>query len=124
MMSSEFDAHGCDEGHYTTPSHPRCPTCGAPQTDTVDLAERRGEIVTWTVSRSTPPGVREPNPVAIVAFAVADTEVRAIGQLTTADSVETGTAVEPVPADDLRDPDAGIREAASQRWTGHRFRPV
>mgnify|MGYP006280117275 CR=1 FL=1 len=117
-------AHGCEAGHYTVPSHPRCPECGAAQTETVDLSDRTGEVVTWTVSRATPPGVREPNPVAIVAFTVADTDVRALGQLTTADAVESGVAVEPVPADELRDPDAGIREAASQTWSGWRFDPV
>lgn len=123
-MTERLRAHGCENGHYTHPEHQRCPTCGAPQTETVDLSDRRAEIVTWTVSRSTPPGVREPNPVAIVTFEVEDTAVRAIGQLTTAEDVETGATVEPVPADDLRDPDAGIREPASQRWTGHRFRPL
>lgn len=123
-MADGLLAHGCEDGHYTHPPHPRCPTCGAPQTDAVDLADERGTVVTWTVSRAPPPGVRDPNPVAIVAFEIEADEVRVIGQLTTADGVGTGDAVEPVAVEELREPGAGIREPASQDWNGYRFEPL
>ncbi len=116
-------AHRCPNGHVTYPGHPVCPTCREEQAETVDLSERVGEVVTWTTSTATPPGVREPNTLAIVSFAVGDDTVRAIGQVTTAE-VSTGDSVEPVYVDELRDPEAGIREAASQSWDGYRFRPV
>jgi uncharacterized OB-fold protein len=112
----------CPEGHLSYPTHPRCPECGRPQEETVDLADRTAEVVTWTTSTATPPGVREPNHLAIVAFEVDGESVRAIGQLT--DPAETGDAVEPVYAAELRDPDASIREPASQVWDGYRFTPV
>lgn len=116
-------AYRCQNGHLTMPSHARCPECGASQTDTIDLTDRTAEIVTWTTSTATPPGVRSPNHLGIVAFDVDGTEVRTLGQLTTG-SVEIGDAVEPIPVDELRDPDAGIRAAASQSWDGYRFAPV
>lgn len=80
-------------------------------------------IVTWTVSTATPPGVRSPNPIAIVAFSVEDETVRAIGQLTT-DEVAIGDEVRPTPCEELRDPEAGIRARESQSWGGYRFEPV
>lgn len=116
-------AHRCPNGHLTYPGHDVCPDCGEPQTETVDLSERTGEVITWTTSTATPPGVRSPNTLAIVEFDVEGTPVRAIGQVTT-DAVETGDAVEPVYVVQLRDPDAGIREPDSQRWDGFRFAPV
>ena len=116
-------AHRCERGHLTYPGHPRCPTCGEPQVETVDLTDRTATVVTWTVSTSTPPGVRQPNPIAIVEFDVDGDPVRAIGGLTT-DGVETGDAVRPVHVEELRDPEAGIRDAASQSWDGYRFEPV
>ncbi|MCU4799423.1 OB-fold domain-containing protein [Halobacteria archaeon HArc-gm2] len=125
-----FDAHICQNGHVTYPGHTLCPECHEPQTDTVDLADRTGEVVTWTTSTATPPGVRAPNTIAIVEFDVSDAtdggddSVRAIGQVTEDDDVETGDAVEPVYAEELRDPEAGIKEPASQGWDGYRFRPV
>ena len=126
-MSDEtttFDAHRCENGHVTYPGHTRCPECGAAQTETVDLADRTGEVVTWTTSTATPPGVREPNHLAIVEFQVDGEYVRALGQLTTADGVEIGSEVTPVYEAELRKPGAGIREPDSQSWDGYRFEPA
>jgi uncharacterized OB-fold protein len=119
---SEFAAHRCPNGHLTYPGHARCPDCGEAQTETVDLANREAEVVTWTTSTATPPGVRAPNTLAIVAFEIGDQRVRAIGQVE--DEVEIGDTVEPVYVEQLRDPEAGIREPASQSWDGYRFRRV
>lgn len=118
-----LSAGRCPAGHLSYPPHPRCPTCGREQAERVDLADRTASIVTWTVSTATPPGVRAPNPLAIVEFSVEGETVRSIGQLTT-EEVESGETVRPVPVDELRDPDAGIREPASQSWDGYRFEPV
>ncbi|WP_415381765.1 Zn-ribbon domain-containing OB-fold protein [Halosimplex sp. TS25] len=123
-----FDAHVCENGHVTYPGHTLCPECGEKQTETIDLADRTGEVVTWTHSTKTPPGVREPNTLAIVEFDLsgedlADGYVRAIGQVTT-EEVETGDAVEPVYAEELRDPDVGIKVPESQEWDGYRFEPA
>jgi uncharacterized OB-fold protein len=118
-----LDAHRCPEGHLTCPGHTVCPECGNEQTETVDLSERVGEVVTWTTSTATPPGVREPNTLAIVAFDVEGTSVRVLGGTTTED-VETGDQVRPVYVDELREPGAGIREPTSQEWDGYRFEPV
>ncbi|PSQ45747.1 nucleic acid-binding protein [Halobacteriales archaeon SW_7_68_16] len=125
-----FDAYVCPNGHVTYPGHPRCPECAEKQVDTVDLADRVGTVLTWTHSTKTPPGVREPNTLAIVEFEVGDVEstapderVRAIGGTTT-DDVETGDAVEPVYVEELRDLAAGIREPDSQTWDGYRFDPI
>jgi uncharacterized OB-fold protein len=113
----------CANGHLRYPSHPRCPECGEPMTETVDLADHTAEVLTWTTSTATPPGVREPNTIAIVAFDVEGRTVRAIGGTTTED-VSMGDEVEPVYVAELRDPDAGIRVPESQDWDGYRFRPV
>ena len=126
-----FDAHVCPNGHATCPGHALCPECGDPQEGTIDLTDRVGEVVTWTTSTATPPGVREPNTLAIVEFDVSDaTEgpdsddaVRAIGQATS-DDIETGDAVEPVYVEELRDPDIGLKEPESTDWDGYRFDPV
>ncbi|MFB6120855.1 MAG: Zn-ribbon domain-containing OB-fold protein [Halobacteriaceae archaeon] len=118
-----LDAHRCPNGHLTSPPHPRCPACGEEQTDAVDLSDRTAEIVTWTESQATPPGVRQPNAIAIVEFDVDGERVRQIGQLTDAD-VEIGDSVRPVHVDELRDPAAGIRHPDSQSWDGYRFEPV
>ena len=115
-------AHRCPNGHVTYPGHARCPECGEAQTETVDLSDRVGEVVTWTESTATPPGVREPNALAIVSFEVDGDAVRAIGQVD--GEVEIGDAVEAVYVEQLRDPEAGIREPASQSWDGYRFRRV
>jgi uncharacterized OB-fold protein len=116
-------AHRCPNGHLTIPGHHRCPSCGEPQAETIDLSDAVGEVLTWTESRATPPGVRSPNPVAIVAFTLDGAEVRAVGGLTEGD-VEIGDRVRPVHVAALRDPDAGIRERESQEWDGYRFDPV
>ena len=118
-----LDAHRCPNGHLTYPGHTRCPECGEHQTGTVDLSERRAEVITWTHSTATPPGVRQPNTIAIVEFDVDGESVRAIGQVTS-DDVETGDAVEPVYVEELRDPEIGIKEPESQAWDGYRFEPV
>jgi len=129
-----FDAYVCPNGHVTYPGHALCPECGEAQTETVDLSDRTGEVVTWTRSTATPPGVREPNTLAIVEFEVSeaveklvdatdgDETVRAIGQVTT-DDIESGDAVEPRYVEELRDPEAGVKEPASQEWDGYQFDP-
>lgn len=123
-----FDAYVCRRGHVTYPAHAVCPTCGEAQTDTIDLTDRTGTVVTWTMSTATPPGVRTPNTVAIVEFDLRDEPttddiVRAIGQVTT-DEIESGDVVEPVFVETLRDPDRGIKVPDSQEWAGFRFEPV
>ena len=89
-----LQAHRCPNDHLSYPAHARCPDCGEPQTGTVDLTDRSAEVVTWTTSTATPPGVRAPNHLAIVEFEVEGTPVRALGQLTT-DEVAIGDAVSP-----------------------------
>lgn len=118
-----MDAGVCPNGHVTYPPHDRCPTCGDPQSGTLDLSNHSATVVTWTTSTATPPGVREPNPLAIVEFDVDGRAVRAIGGLTTSD-VAIGETVRPVYVDELRDPESGIRYADSQEWDGYRFDPV
>jgi len=44
----------------------RCPNCGGRDFESRALGE--GELVATTVSRVTPPGVREPNPLGIARF--------------------------------------------------------
>jgi uncharacterized OB-fold protein len=122
-MSERFEAHRCPNGHLTYPGHTRCPECGEPQIETVDLADRTAEIVTWTTSTATPPGVRVPNHLAIAASLVGAEPDRAIGQLTT-DDIVVGDEVRPVYAEQLRDPGGGIRHPDSQEWDGFRFEPV
>jgi uncharacterized OB-fold protein len=118
-----FDAYRCPNGHVTYPSHPRCPECGEEHIESVDLSDETAEVVTWTTSTATPPGVREPNTLAIVEFKLDDDSVRALGQATT-DDIETGDEVEPVYVDEVREPGAGIREPESQEWDGYRFEPI
>lgn len=114
------------DGSVSYPGHPAGPD-GADPVDTIDLSEHTAEVITWTTSTATPPGVREPNHLAIVEFDVdvdGETEaVRALGQVTTGD-VEVGDEVRPVYEPELREPGAGIREPESQRWDGYRFDPV
>ena len=117
-----FEAARYPDGSVTYPPHPVGPD-GEEPVGTVDLRGYDAEVVTWTTSTATPPGVREPNSLAVVEFDVDGQPVRAIGQLTT-DEVSIGDPVEPVYCAELRDPDAGIREPASQEWDGFRFRPV
>jgi hypothetical protein len=129
-----MEAYRYPDGSITYPGHPIGPG-GEEPIDTVDLSEYTAEIVTWTTSTATPPGVREPNALAIVEFDVDGEPVRAIGQLDVGDAdpgadesaspgVAIGDAVRPVYAPELREPGAGIREPESQDWDGYRFRPV
>ena len=119
-----LDAGRCPNNHLRYPVHPRCPECGAHVRDTIDLSDEEAVIVTWTESTSTPPGVRSPNPLAIVEFTVEGQPVRAIGQLTHGD-VEMGDIVSPVHVEALRDTEASmVREPASQPWDGYRFEPL
>lgn len=118
-----FAAVRYEDGTVSFPSHPRGRAGGEPL-ERIDLRDRTGEIVTWTTSTATPPGVREPNHIGIVEFSLGDGEtVRAVGQLTTGD-VETGDRVKPVYVEQLRDPDQCIRVESSQRWDGYRFEPI
>ena len=126
-----FEAAEYADGTVTYPPHTVSPN-GAERVGTVDLREYEGEILTWTTSTATPPGVREPNTLAIVEFEMGDSydgpPVRALGQIAERDGeqfdVDIGDRVEPVYADELREPGAGIREPESQDWDGFRFRPV
>jgi|AntRauTorcE11898_2_1112593.scaffolds.fasta_scaffold00005_165 uncharacterized OB-fold protein len=136
-----FEAAEYADGTITYPPHTVSPN-GAERVGTVDLRAYEGRVVTWTTSTATPPGVREPNTLAIVEFDMGDDYdgpvVRALGQVAPhgdADDdagpdapgdvdIDIGDRVEPVYADDLREPGAGIREPESQDWDGFRFRPV
>jgi hypothetical protein len=111
-----------DDGTITYPGHPVGPEGGEP-VEEIDLSERTATVITWTTSQATPPGVRQPNHLAIVEFEVEGTAVRALGQLTTSE-VEIGDEVRPVYVDELREPGAGIREPESQAWDGYRFEPT
>ncbi|ELY85701.1 hypothetical protein [Natrialba taiwanensis] len=117
-----MDAYRYEDGTISYPGHPRGPD-GAEPVETIDLSEFTAEVVTWTTSTATPPGVREPNHLAIVEFTIEGESVRAIGQVTTGE-IEVGDEVRPVYVDELREPGAGIREPASQEWDGYRFEPV
>lgn len=125
-----LEATRCPNGHVHYPGHPRCPDCSEKQDETVDLSDRTAEIVTWTKSTATPPGVREPNMLGIVEFEVDGEPVRALGQIGSDDDdeefdVETGDEVEPVAVDELREPGVGLKpEDADQEWSGYRFEPV
>ena len=134
-----FEAAEYADGTVTYPAHTVSPN-GAERVGTVDLRGYEGRVVTWTTSTATPPGVREPNTLAIVEFDMGDKydgpPVRALGQVAVRDGaagddataeqydVDIGDRVEPVYADELREPGAGIREPESQDWDGFRFRPV
>ncbi|MDB2244841.1 hypothetical protein PM076_01775 [Halorubrum ezzemoulense] len=129
-----FEAAEYADGTVTYPPHTVGPN-GAERVGTVDLREYEGEILTWTTSTATPPGVREPNTLAIVEFDLGDEydgpAVRALGQIAEREDgtgetfdVDIGDRVEPVYADELREPGAGIREPESQEWDGFRFRPL
>lgn len=118
-----LEAWRCPNGHVTHPYHPRCRTCGDAPTESVALDGLTGTVVTWTVATATPPGVRTPNPLAIVRFEVGGEAVTVIGGLTDA-SVEIGDPVVPVHVEEARDPSAGIRWPASQAWDGYRFAPA
>jgi uncharacterized OB-fold protein len=117
-----MEAYRYPDGSITYPGHPLGPD-GKEPVGTVDLSEYTAEIITWTSSKATPPGVRQPNHLAIVEFDVDGEPVRAIGQLTT-DDVEIGDEVRPVYVEELREPGVGIKEPDSQEWDGYRFEPV
>jgi uncharacterized OB-fold protein len=120
-----MDAHRCENGHVTYPGHRLCPECGLPQTETIDLSERIGEVVTWTESTATPPGVREPNTLAIVEFDADGESVRALGQVVDAADVSIGDEVRPRYVEQLREPGVGLKPAdGDQEWDGYRFEPV
>jgi uncharacterized OB-fold protein len=114
-------AHRCPNDHLTVPGHTRCPTCGDSQTDSLDLTDQRGEVVTWTTVASTPPGVREPNTLAIVEFSLDAGAVRVLGGTT--GPVAVGDEVRPVAVEQLRDPAESVREGTSQSWHGFGFEP-
>lgn len=114
----------CPNAHLTYPRHERCPECAEPQTGSVDLSEWHGEVVTWTESTATPPGVREPNTLALVTFVFENAGERVSVLGGTTDEVSIGDTVEPVYVEELRDPALAVREADSQEWGGFRFRPV
>lgn len=64
----------------------RCRECGGDEFRDVELGE--GELVSTTVSRVTPPGVREPNPLGIARFGdVAITAQLAESDLSAGDAV-------------------------------------
>jgi len=121
-----FEAARYADGSVVYPAHPVGPD-GSEPVGKIELVEYTATVITWTTATATPPGVREPNHLAIVEFEIPGEDgsrpVRAIGQLTT-DEVGIGDEVEPVYCEELRDPDAGIREPESQEWDGFRFRPV
>ena len=110
------------DGSISYPGHP-VGLSGDDPVETVDLSEYTATVLTWTTGTTSPPGVREPNHLAIVEFDVEGKSVRAIGQLTTGE-IETGEEIRPIYVDELREPGAGIREPASQAWDGYRFDPV
>ena len=129
-----FEAAEYADGTVTYPPHTVSPN-GAERVGTVDLREHRGRVLTWTTSTATPPGVREPNTLAIVEFEMGEEydgpPVRALGQVAEREDstgetfdVDIGDRVEPVYAGELREPGAGIREPESQEWDGYRFEPV
>jgi uncharacterized OB-fold protein len=122
MSGETLLAFECPNGHLSYPEHARCPDCGEKQTGTVELADREAELLTWTTVGASPTGVREPNTLAIVEFAVEGRTVRVIGGTT--EDVSVGQTVHPVFVEELRDPDAGIRHRDSQSWSGYRFEPV
>jgi uncharacterized OB-fold protein len=117
-----MEAYRYEDGSITYPGHPIGPD-GSEPVGTVDLSQHTARIVTWTTSHATPPGVREPNHLAIVEFEIEDQAVRTLCQLTT-NEVEIGDKVRPVHCETLREPGAGIREPDSQSWDGYRFEPV
>ncbi|AGN00173.1 hypothetical protein L593_01100 [Salinarchaeum sp. Harcht-Bsk1] len=112
-----------ESGAITYPGHSIGPE-GTEPAEEIDLADYTAEVVTWTTSTATPPGVRQPNHLAIVEFDVDGESVRALGQLTT-DEVESGDEVRPVYVEELREPGVGIKDAESaQDWDGYRFEPI
>jgi len=133
--TAPMEAQRYEDGSISYPTHP-FGMGGTNPEERIDLSEYTAEVITWTESTATPPGVRQPNTIAIVEFDISEeprssenrTEsdddgepVRAIGQVADNADVEIGDEVEPVYAEELRDPGAGIREPESQEWDGYRF---
>ena len=118
-----MEAYRYADGSIGYPGHP-VGLDGSKPVETVDLSEYTAEIVTWTTSTATPPGVREPNTLAIAEFDVDGETVRALGQTTT-DDVAVGMTVRPVYVEELREPGVGLKAAdGPQEWDGYRFEPV
>lgn len=115
-------AHGCLDGHFTYPAHTRCPTCGATKEETVDLTTETATVLTWTSVASTPPGVREPNTLALVEFELDESAVRLMAGTT--EDVTVGDEVTPVYVERLRDPEQSVRKRTAQPWDGFRLEPV
>lgn len=111
-----------EDGSIEYPGHPVGPD-GAEPVGTVDLSEYTATVVSWTTSTATPPGVRDPNHLAVVEFDVDGQTVRALGQLTT-DAIKIGDTVRPIYKKELREPTSGIREPESHEWDGYQFKPV
>jgi uncharacterized OB-fold protein len=109
------------DGTISYPAHPAGPD-GSSQVELIDLAEHTAEVVTWTTSYATPPGVRKPNTVAIVEFDIDGVAVRAIGGTTAA--VSSGETVRPVYVSELRTPDDSLKSPEAQAWDGYRFEPI
>ncbi|GAB3416757.1 Zn-ribbon domain-containing OB-fold protein [Haloparvum alkalitolerans] len=122
-----FEAAEYASGAVSYPPHPVGPE-GTERVGAVDLSDREATVITWTESTATPPGVRQPNTLAIVEFEMDEgydgPPVRALGQVVEGQDVEIGDTVAPTYAEELREPGAGIREPASQDWDGFRFEPV
>lgn len=110
------------DGTVSFPAHPRGRKGGDP-VERIDLRDRQAEIVSWTESVATPPGVRAPNLLAIAEFTLGKDSVRMIGQVAT-DTIQTGDIVKLEYVDELRDPERAVRATDSQRWNGYRFSPV
>ena len=119
----ELEAYRYSDGSITYPGHPVGPDGSEPE-GTVDLSQYTATVVTWTKSMATPPGVRQPNTIAIVEFDVDGQPVRAIGQVEEDADVDIGDEVRAVYYEELREPGAGIRHPDSQEWDGFRFEPV
>lgn len=97
-------ATACDDcGETWAYDRIRCPRCGRESFHEVALGE--GELVATTVSRVTPPGVREPNPLGVARF---DDGVQVTAQLVDAD-LSVGDAVVLVGDYELREGTRGPR---------------
>ncbi|MFB6073005.1 MAG: Zn-ribbon domain-containing OB-fold protein [Halobacterium sp.] len=80
----------------------RCPSCGGEDFRSFELGE--GVLVSTTVSRVTPPGVREPNPLGVARFG----DVQVTAQLA-ADDLGPGDDVALAGDYELRDGERGPR---------------
>jgi len=80
----------------------RCPSCGGRDFESRTLGE--GELVATTVSRVTPPGVREPNPLGVARFG----DMQVTAQLAD-DDLEAGDEVALAGDHELREGERGPR---------------